>query len=263
MENSMKFRTLVSGSSGNAALFSNNNTNILIDCGISAKRLIPLLCEAEVRPEDLNCILVTHEHSDHIMGVGVLSRKFGIPVVASEGTWHGMNLGNIDEKNIIKFNNCSDFNISDVTVTPFEIPHDANMPTGYVLEYNGKRYAVATDMGHITKNIAETIKGCHSVILEANYDENMLISGSYPLNLKKRIAGKYGHLCNDDTARLASYLIKNGTEKIILGHLSNENNTAETAFNTVASSLEFDGIKVGETALLSVAPRYKLSIDAG
>ncbi|MBQ3115152.1 MAG: MBL fold metallo-hydrolase [Clostridia bacterium] len=259
----MIFRTLVSGSSGNAILFSDDKTNILIDCGISAKRLIPLLCQAGIPAQDLDYILVTHEHTDHCTGVGVLSRKFNIPVIASVGTWQGMNVGRINPQNIISFQNYDSFNIGSVLITPFEIPHDANLPTGYVIQSKEKRFAVATDMGHVTKNVADTIKGCNSVILEANYDEKMLINGSYPISLINRIGGKLGHLSNNETARFASYLFKNGTEKIILGHLSDENNTPKTAFDTVAAIIEKDGTVLDKKEMLTVAPRYEISINAG
>ena len=258
----MIFRTLVSGSSGNAVLFSDDNTNILIDCGISAKRLIPLLCQAGISAGDLNCILVTHEHTDHCAGVGVLSRKFNIPVFASAGTWQGMNVGRINPENVVTFNNYDSFEVGGIVVTPFKIPHDANMSNGYVIETHEKKYAVATDMGYVTKGVAEILKGCHSVILEANYDKEMLEKGSYPYALKKRIAGNLGHLCNTDTAKFASFLFKNGTEKIILGHLSEENNTPDTAYNTVLQIIKSDGVDLKESSL-SVAPRYEISINIG
>jgi len=257
------FRTLVSGSSGNAVLFSDNGTNILIDCGVSGKCITSLLNEAEVAPESLNCILVTHEHTDHTCGVGILSRKYDIPVVASTGTWHGMSIGNIADHNTIMFSDYSNICFGDALVTPFEIPHDANMPTGYIIDCGNKKYAVATDIGHITPCIKDAVKDCNAVILEANYDADMLESGSYPYVLKRRIAGDYGHLCNSDTAKLAAYMVKNGTEKIILGHLSNENNTSEIAFHTVACNFEYEGIKLGKDVLMTVAPRYNLSINVG
>ncbi len=257
------FRTLVSGSSGNAVLLSHNNTSILIDCGASGKSIVSLLGETDVDPRKLNCILVTHEHTDHTYGVGVLSRKYNIPIIASNGTWNGMNIGKIAEQNIVKFYDFKPQNFGDVLVTPFEIPHDANMPTGYVIDCGNRKYAVATDIGHITPTIKKALKGCDSVVLEANYDADMLEGGSYPYPLKKRIAGDFGHLCNDESSKLAAYMVKNGTQNIILGHLSNENNTSEIAFHTVASNLEFEGIKPGKDCLMSVAPRYTLSINAG
>ena len=257
------FRTLVSGSSGNAVLFSHNNTNILIDCGVSGKSIVSLLGETGVDPCKLNCILVTHEHTDHTSGIGVMSRKFNIPVVASIGTWDGISVGRITDNNIFTFTDFKPMCFGDAQITPFEIPHDANMPTGYVIDCGGKKYAVATDIGHITPRITNALMGCHSVILEANYDADMLESGPYPYPLKQRIAGDFGHLCNTDSATLASYMVKHGTENIILGHLSNENNTAEIAFNTVATNLEYDGIKAGKDVKMTVAPRYTLSINAG
>lgn len=258
----MIFRTLVSGSSGNAVLFSDDNTNILIDCGISAKRLIPLLCQAGISAQNLDCILVTHEHTDHCTGVGVLSRKFNIPVIASIGTWQGMNVGRINPENVVTFDNYDSLGVGSTLITPFKIPHDANMPTGYVIESNGAKYAVATDMGYVTKGVADIVKGSRSVVLEANYDEQMLKNGSYPFSLKKRILGKAGHLCNNDTAKFASYLFENGTEKIILGHLSDENNTPEIAYKTVFQKIKDDGVVLEESSL-SVAPRYEISINIG
>ncbi len=257
------FRTLVSGSSGNAVVFSENGTNILIDCGVSGKCIAALLNEAGIAPERLNCILVTHEHIDHTNGVGVLSRKYNIPVVASVGTWHGMSIGKIQEHNMVMFSDFRDIYFGDAAITPFEIPHDANMPTGYIIKCGSKKYAIATDIGHITPIVQNAIKGCNAVLLEANYDADMLESGSYPYALKQRISGDFGHLCNSETAKLAAHLVKNGTDRLILGHLSNENNTSELAFHTVATNFEYEGIKLGKDVLMTVAPRYNLSINVG
>lgn len=257
------FRTLVSGSSGNCVLFSHNGTNILIDCGMSGKRASELLNASEIAPESLRCIFVTHEHIDHASGVGVMSRKYNIPVAASVGTWDGMNIGRIAPENIISFSEFAGIDFGDFSVTPFEIPHDANMPTGYVIDCGGKKYAVATDIGHVTEKVMTAVSGCESVLLEANYDAKMLETGSYPYPLKKRIAGDYGHLCNTDSGRFAAYLVKHGTKRLLLGHLSIENNTEKTAFDTVSSALEYEGIHLGRHVDVTIAPRYAPSVNAG
>lgn len=255
----MIFRSIVSGSSGNCTLFSDGDTTLLVDCGLSGKKLEASLCNINVELSELDGILVTHEHTDHTIGVGVVARKYGIPVYASSGTWENMEIGCIPAENIRKFDECRQFEIGSAVITPFDIPHDAAQPTGYIIESKGKRVAVATDMGCIMPSVEEALCGCEAVLLEANYDEHMLMTGSYPERLKKRIGGETGHLDNKDTGVLAGILAKNGTKQIMLGHLSNENNSPEIAFAEVARELEFGGITVGVDIDLSVAPRYEVS----
>lgn len=255
----MIFRSIVSGSSGNCTLFSDGNTTLLVDCGLSGKRLADCLCNMNINPSELDGILVTHEHTDHTSGVGVVARKYDIPVYASTGTWQNMNVGYVPSVNVHMFNENKPFEIGSAVVTPFDIPHDAAQPTGYIISSGGKRLAVATDMGCIDPVVEDALFGCDAVILEANYDEHMLMSGKYPEHLKRRIEGRNGHLDNKDTGVLAGELVKNGTKRIMLGHLSNENNSPEIAFAEVARELEFSGISVGVDVSLSVAPRYDAS----
>ncbi len=255
----IRFQSIVSGSSGNCTLVCCDNTKILIDCGISGKKVTAYLNDAGINPQSIDGILVTHEHIDHTNGVGVMSRKFNIPIIASEGTWEGMNIGNISPENRRIFSKNLPLEIGSMRVTPFDIPHDAFQPTGYVINAEGKKLAVATDIGHITDSVTDSLSGCDAVILEANYDEHMLQMGPYPQSLKERISGKKGHLANKDAGELAGYLVKNGTKNIMLGHLSNENNSPEIAFNEVARELELGGINPGRDVLLSVAPRYNIS----
>ena len=170
-----------------------------------------------------------------------------------------MNIGKISEENKQVFTKNTSFEIGDVCITPFEIPHDALQPTGYIFHAEGKKIALATDMGHVTSSVADNLTGCDAVILEANYDDHMLQVGPYPQKLKARISGKKGHLANKDSGSLAAYLAKNGTKNIMLGHLSNENNSPEIAFSEVARELEFGGMKIGKDVKLSVAPRYDIS----
>lgn len=255
----IRFHTLVSGSSGNASVLTDGKTTILTDCGLSGKQLAASLYDLGINPEDISCILVTHEHIDHTQGVGIIARRYGIPVAASAGTWSNMNIGNIDDDNIISFDTFKPIEIEGITVTPFPIPHDAAMPTGYRFDIGNNSFAVATDMGHITDEVKNALKGCEHIVLEANYDRNMLINGSYPYHLKKRIDGSFGHMCNDDTGEMAEFLINNNTKSIVLGHLSRENNSPERAFETVARHLDIAGIKVGRDVIMSVAPRYESS----
>lgn len=255
----IRFHTLVSGSSGNCTLLSDGKTTILTDCGVSGKQLAASLYDLGINPSDISCILVTHEHIDHTKGVGIIARRYGIPVVASMGTWSNMNIGNIDDDSIISFSDYKPFEIGGIGITPFPIPHDAAMPTGYRFDFGNTSFAVATDMGHITQSVKNTLTGCEHIILEANYDRNMLINGSYPYHLKKRIDGSFGHMCNDDTGKMAEFLINNNTKTIVLGHLSVENNSPERAFETVARHLDLSGIKIGYDVTLSVAPRYTSS----
>lgn len=255
----IKFQSIVSGSSGNCILLCAGKTKILIDCGISGKKITAYLNDMGIEPGEIDRILVTHEHTDHTNGIGVLSRNFSIPILASEGTWAGMSIGEIPKENQRIFSKNVPIEIGDILVTPFDIPHDANQPTGYVLQAGGKKLAIATDIGHITNTVVGALTGCDGVILEANYDEHMLQTGPYPYHLKKRIAGEKGHLANKDAGTLASYLAKNGTRRIMLGHLSNENNSPEIAFSEVARDLEFSGMQLGKDVMLSVAPRYDIS----
>jgi len=258
-----RFCTLISGSSGNATFLSHNNTNILIDCGVSGKQIANYLSTINVSPHDIDYILVTHEHIDHTQGVGVLSRRFDIPIIASGGTWNKMLIGEIPDKNKIIFTDRKQIDVGGIGVTPFDIPHDAEEPTSYRFEIGNKYFAVATDIGHINDSIKACVCGCETVILEANYDEAMLINGPYPYPLKKRISGSHGHLCNDDTAVLATYMVQNGTKNILLGHLSKENNTKDKAFVTVARELDLNGINVGKDVNMQVASRYETSIVLG
>ncbi|OQB15254.1 MAG: putative metallo-hydrolase YycJ [Firmicutes bacterium ADurb.Bin193] len=255
--------TLSSGSSGNCIFLSHNGTTVLIDCGITGRQAIACLQSIDADPCDIDFILVTHEHSDHTSGVGVMSRKFNIPIIASRGTWSGMSIGRIEHKNRFTFDGNKSFCIGEINVIPFDIPHDANLPTGYRFELGTKKVAVATDIGFVSESVINAVLGCDLVILEANHDRDMLVNGPYPYYLKKRIGGQHGHLCNDDAGELAASLVKSGTKEIILGHLSIENNSESIAFKTVERILGQSGIKTGRDVLMSVAPRYCAGKVAG
>lgn len=258
---SIAFAPLFSGSSGNATLVSCNNTNILIDSGVSGVRVISELQKLGIDPSSLDAILVTHEHDDHIKGVGILSRKFDLPIYASYGTWSAMEkkVGSISQKNICVIEPETDFYLGDLDIMPFSIPHDAAQPCGYVFENNGIKFSLATDIGCIRSSWLDHIIGSDAVLLESNYDPGMLEVGKYPMQLKNRIASRRGHLCNDDAAEVSKKLVESGTTQIMLGHLSKENNFPELAFMCTDQYLQSNGILSGEDMILNVAKRDECS----
>lgn len=253
----MKIFSLRSGSRGNAALLYGDKTKILIDCGISGKAVETALSELDVKPDALDAIVVTHEHTDHTSGLGVMMRRYGLPVWATNETWQAMGtqVGNIDTGLIKTFKAGENFEIGDIGVSSFSIPHDAANPVGYSFESGGDKISVATDIGELKKDLFAAIKGSHTVLLEANHDVNMLEIGSYPISLKQRIRGRLGHLSNDDAGIAAEFLVKMGTHNIILGHLSEENNYPSLALQTVACTLSEAGIKMGRDVAVGVAAR--------
>lgn len=234
-----KFCSLYSGSSGNSLLIQTENTKILIDAGESAKKIIDALSSIDVNPNDLNAILVTHEHSDHIKGLGTLSKKYNIPVYANQKTWDAMPEQNskVVENNKKYFNSSENFEIGDLKIHPFKIPHDAANPCGFNFFHENKKMSVATDIGHMTSDIIHTLEDSTFLLLESNYDPNVLKCSKYPYLLKERIAGPNGHLPNGEAGKTISYLLNSGLKKVMLGHLSKENNFPELAYKTVMDEL--------------------------
>lgn len=252
----MKLKSLKSGSKGNASLVYTNSTKILVDCGISGKAVKDAMARIDLSPEEIDGIVVTHEHYDHIKGIGVMMRRYDIPVYANSATWAAImqnDLGKLNDKNIKIFEGTEPFTIGDISINPFKIPHDAAFPVGYAFDDGKTRAAVATDMGMLTEEVFRSIGGCNDVLIESNHDINMLEVGPYPYPLKQRIRGSYGHLSNDDAAKAAELLVRMGAENIILGHLSEENNYPKLAYETVKAGLSGAGIEVDRDLTLSVA----------
>lgn len=256
----IKFCSLISGSSGNCTFISSGDTNLLIDCGLSGKNLEKLLALIDVRPSDINAMLITHEHIDHVRGAGVVSRRYNIPIAATQKTHMAMDIGNISDENRILINPYEDFEIGNIGIKAFQIPHDAADPVGYSFFAENKKYTLATDMGNMSDSLLNEIKGSHSVILESNHDVEMLRIGPYPYPLKQRILGDFGHLSNEMAAQTALALVKSGTQNIMLGHLSENNNTPEIARLETYNVLTQAGVKVGSDVSLCVARRHNITM---
>ncbi len=257
----LKFCSLSSGSSGNALYIESNKTKILVDAGFSGKTIEKLLLDANILPETLDAILITHEHSDHVKGAGVLSRRYNIPILANEETWLAMlkKVGKIDDKNIIVFKNDIDFTLRDLDIHPFSTYHDSANSCGFVLNKNNKKISILTDTGIINERMKKTISGSDIYLLEANHDINMLKNGSYSYNLKKRILSVRGHLSNEDCAYTLGELLTGKQEQVILAHLSEENNTEALAYNTVNHYLTGLGLDTTRDINLTLASRNSVS----
>lgn len=253
----LKMCSLRSSSKGNATIIYSETTKILVDCGISGKVLCDAMCQAGLVPDEIDAMVITHEHSDHTKGVGVVARKYNIPVFATYGTWTAMqkSVGEIPDECRRIFDVHMPFEIGDIKVNAFDIPHDAAEPVGYRFECGESKAAVATDIGIMSEELLENIKGCYTVLLESNYDLFMLEAGTYPYELKCRIKSDKGHLCNDDAALTVRDLVKSGAKKIILGHISPENNYPDLAFETTKLCLASNGIIVGKDVDLHVAKK--------
>ena len=232
----MKFCSLYSGSSGNSIFVGSEKAKILIDAGLPGKKIDEALKQIGQNPSELDGIFITHEHIDHIKGVGVLSRKYDIPIYAPHDTWVAMEgtIGKIKEHNLKVMDRRSIVAVKDMEIKSFIIPHDAAAPVGYTINLNDKKASVATDFGTFTKEIEDNIKDSSIILIESNYNPEMLDFGPYPYSLKQRIKEAYGHLSNEDCGEAIVRVLKSGLgKKIILGHLSKENNYAELAYETV------------------------------
>lgn len=251
----IKFCSLSSGSEGNCQYIETSHKRILVDSGFSGKKTETLLKKIGICPTTLDGILVTHEHIDHIKGVGVLSRRYDIPVYGNIKTWEAMDkkLGNIKESNKKIFSNEKFFNLGDLEILPFKIFHDAADPVGYIISKDNKKISLLTDTGFVSKDIAEKIKDSNMYFLESNHDIEMLREGSYPYYLKERIRSKVGHLSNEDAGNLMGNLLSGIGEKIILAHLSDENNMPQKALSTVKTILERRGLNTEEDIEIEVS----------
>lgn len=256
------FCTLFSGSSGNVVYLGTDQGAVLIDCGMSGRQVLDALSAAGLNPSNIRALLITHEHSDHVKGAGIISRRLNLPIYATEGTWAGMesSLGELSPSHRVVIEAGESFFLNDLEVAPFSIPHDANDPVGYRIYLHGLSVAIATDLGYFSTAVRDAVTGADLVLLESNHDPELLKQNPhYPQRLKTRILGKKGHLSNMSGAEAAVHLAENGTRHLLLGHLSSENNTPDLAYRTTHAALSDAGAEVGRDVTLHVAARYRAS----
>lgn len=257
----VSFCPVASGSNGNCIYVSSGNTRILIDAGLSGVKIEARLNGIGATCIDIDAIFVTHEHSDHTMGIGVLSRRFDTPIYATPGTWQALErdkyVGRISPKNKRFVYSEESLMLNDLCVKPFTIPHDAREPVGYTIHTRGRKVSVATDLGCITPDVTDNIKDSDILLLEANHDEDMVINGRYPEILKKRILGMRGHLSNVNCGRLLAEVMCDRLRHIYLGHLSEENNIPLLAYETVKNILTVSNFKVNESFQLHLTDRSR------
>lgn len=260
----MRLCSIASGSSGNCIYVGDDYTHLLVDTGISKKKVEQGLLELDVKGEELDGILITHEHIDHIQGLGVFSRRYGIPVFATRGTIEGIkkcsSLGKLPEGILHEIKVDKRFRLGSLNICPFAISHDAREPSGYRIEGSKESVAVATDLGTYDSYIVKNLKNLDGIVLEANHDIHMLEVGPYPYPLKQRVMGAMGHLSNELSGRLLCDILHDGLKAVVLGHLSKENNYAELAYETVKLEVSLgDNPYRGEDIPIIVAKRDTVS----
>lgn len=251
----LKFYTLFSGSTGNCSFLTNGETRILIDAGVSCKRVTDALlsCSEDVTKTD--ALLITHEHSDHVAGVDVLCRRKKVPLYANREALDRMILSDEVYDSAVRIAENEPFSVGDIKITPFLTPHDTPRPLGFVFEdlKTGNKLGYASDLGHISPDVERAMTACDAIYIESNHDIDMLFSGSYPYSLKQRVANKRGHLSNAACGEFLRKTCSVGTKYVMLGHLSRENNSPRLAYETSKDALLLDDIRAGSDMLLYVA----------
>lgn len=236
--------SIASGSAGNSSLFFCENTRILIDMGVSVRRIETALKRIGITADMLDAVIVTHEHTDHIKGLGTFAKKYSVPVYMTNGTAHSALKKVPHASNIIRrFSGGESFYIGDVKIKSFLTPHDANESVGYLIYTKDKIFGFATDLGFIPESIKNMLCECDFVVLESNHDINMLKNSDYPYQLKQRVLGNYGHLSNIACAECVASLAENGVKTIVLAHLSEQNNNPVMALRNANKALDINGLK--------------------
>lgn len=252
----LTFTTLASGSSGNAALVSCGDTHILLDAGISARRITLGLRTLGVEPEQLRAILVTHEHRDHVSGLSVLTRKRKIPILATGPTCRCLAEKMPELSGLLREQEAgTGVQVGELWVESFPTPHDAAASVGYSLSGEGGRMVLCTDLGYVTPQVKGAVRGCDLLVCETNHDEDWVRSGPYPYYLQRRVLGDWGHLSNEAGAELVAMAVETGAKQVILAHLSHENNTPAHAREAVCRRLKAMGCDPERDISLTVAPR--------
>ena len=260
----MNLCSIASGSSGNCIYTGTDKTGILIDVGISAKRIEQGLASVDRNIKDIKGIFISHEHSDHIKGLGVLARKHHIPIYGTRGTIQAIkkcaSLGEIDVDLYHEILPEEDVQIEDLVIQPFRISHDAAEPVAYRMECGGKSAAIATDLGFYTQKIVDKLQNLDVLLLESNHDTHMVEVGGYPYHLKQRILSDRGHLSNESAGKLLCHLLHDDLKAVFLGHLSKENNYEELAYETVKLEITLGSEKYQpDDFLIEVAKRDSVS----
>jgi phosphoribosyl 1,2-cyclic phosphodiesterase len=242
----LRFSVLASGSTGNAFYIEAGEERLLVDAGLSGKQIDRLLSEVNIDPQKLTGMLVTHEHSDHIKGLGIVARKYNLPIYANAKTWKAMehSIGKIPLDQKFQFDMETVKTFGGMEVESFGVSHDAADPMFYVFHSQGKKVALVTDLGYVSERIKKTVENADAYIFESNHDVSMLRMGRYPWNVKRRILGDSGHVSNEDCGLALSDIIGNETKRIYLAHLSQDNNMKDLARMSVDSVLQERGINI-------------------
>lgn len=240
----MRFTVLSSGSTGNAMVVQSDDAAVLIDAGLSAKRIEELLEERQLSGSDLDAIFVTHEHSDHIKGLGAVARKFDLPIYANEKTWEELNkhVGKIAEEKRVVMETGEAVDFGELKVESYAISHDAAEPVMYCFHEGDRKLGLATDLGYMSEKVKNALAGSDALVLESNHDIEMLRMGKYPWNIKRRILGDMGHLSNEAAGEALSELLMHKTKRVYLAHLSRDHNMMDLAKLTVNDVLQNNGI---------------------
>lgn len=244
---SLRFSVLASGSTGNAFYIESGDEKILVDAGLSGKRMEKLLGQVNVDPNELSRILVTHEHSDHIKGLGIMARRYNLPIYANEKTWKAMenHIGKISLDQKFHFNMEETKSFGDLDIESFAVSHDAADPMFFTFRHEGKKVALVTDLGYVSERIKKTVEDADAYIFESNHDVSMLRMGRYPWNVKRRILGDSGHVSNEDCALALTDILSDRTKRIYLAHLSLDNNMKDLARMSVSNILQERGFELG------------------
>ena len=251
----MRYCSLFSSSSGNCTYVATKEGGVLVDVGASAKRIEQALAERDIDPCSIRAVLVTHEHTDHVAGLRVLCKRYGWPVLASEGTLDALAQdGRVTEgQRLYAVISGKPFAVGDLQITPFATPHDSRSSLGFRFDTDCRAMAVATDMGYMLPEVLDVLRGCQLLHIESNHDPVMLNNGPYPYPVKMRILSDRGHLSNDACAAVLPDLVRSGATRIALAHLSQHNNTPQLAERTARDALAAQGIGIGRDCLLWVA----------
>jgi phosphoribosyl 1,2-cyclic phosphodiesterase len=250
------FQALASGSKGNAVVVSSYQTRILLDAGLSARELVLRLEQTQVKAKQLDAMVISHEHTDHVRGLGTLSRRFDLPVYLTQGTLENLSpeIGHLADVRL--FQAGVSFAVGDIRISPFALSHDAKDPAGFVLEHNSQRLGVCTDLGMVTQLVRTRLQGCHGLILEANHDPDLLSSGPYPPSLQQRIRSRHGHLSNADSFELLKSIYHDNLQVVLFAHLSEVNNRPELVLANARESLNDDG---WDDVALEVGKQHQVS----